>query len=44
MIEKLKRSDLELLKFSFDWIKFGLLGQKTLVVKTPPEAANENTD
>jgi len=41
-IEKLKRNDLELLKFSFDWIKFGLLGQKTLVVKTPPEADNEN--
>jgi len=33
MIEKLKRSDLELLKFSFDWIKFGLFGQKTLQVK-----------
>jgi uncharacterized protein len=32
-IEKLKRSDLELLKFSFDWIKFGLFGQKTLRVK-----------
>lgn len=32
-IEKLKRSDLELLKFSFDWVKFGLFGQKTLRVK-----------
>jgi len=32
-VEKLKRSDLELLKFSFDWIKFGLFGQKTLRVK-----------
>jgi len=32
-IEKIKRSDLELLKFSFNWVKFGLFGQKTLVVK-----------
>jgi uncharacterized protein len=32
-IEKLKRSDLELLKFSFNWVKFGLFGQKTLRVK-----------
>jgi Fe-S-cluster containining protein len=32
-VEKLKRSDLELLKFSFDWVKFGLFGQKTLRVK-----------
>lgn len=32
-IEKLKRSDLELLKFSFDWIKFGLFGQKTLAIR-----------
>jgi uncharacterized protein len=32
-IEKLKRSDLELLKFSFEWVKFGLFGQKTLHVK-----------
>jgi hypothetical protein len=32
-IEKIKRSDLELLKFAFDWIKFGLLGQKLFKVK-----------
>ncbi|MBW1780864.1 MAG: YkgJ family cysteine cluster protein [Deltaproteobacteria bacterium] len=32
-VEKLKRSDVELLKFSIDWIKFGLFGQKTLQVK-----------
>lgn len=32
-IEKIKRSDLELLKFGFDWIKFGLLGQKLFAVK-----------
>jgi Fe-S-cluster containining protein len=40
--EKIKRSDVELMKFSFNWIKFGLLGQKTLRVKpgaagTPPK-------
>ncbi|MBC8420741.1 MAG: YkgJ family cysteine cluster protein [Proteobacteria bacterium] len=32
-IEKLKRSDVELLKFAFDWIKFGIFGQKTFQVK-----------
>jgi len=32
-IEKIKRSDLELLKFGFDWIKFGLFGQKLFRVK-----------
>jgi Fe-S-cluster containining protein len=32
-IEKMKTDDLELLKFSFDWIKFGILGQKTMTVK-----------
>ena len=35
-IEKIKRSDLELLKFGFDWIKFGLLGQKLFTVKEKP--------
>jgi Fe-S-cluster containining protein len=33
LLEKIKRSDLELLKFSFDWIKFGIFGQKTLKIK-----------
>lgn len=37
LVEKIKRSDLELLKFAYDWIKFGLFGQKTMRVK--PEAA-----
>lgn len=37
-IEKIKRSDLELLKFAFDWIKFGLLGQKLFKVKEKPAA------
>ena len=36
-IEKLKRSEVELLKFAFDWIKFGIFGQKTLQVKDAPE-------
>ncbi len=35
-IEKIKRNELELLKFAFDWIKFGVFGQKTFWVK--PEA------
>lgn len=35
-IEKIKRNDLELLKFSFDWIKFGLFGQKLFWVKKNP--------
>ena len=36
-IEKLKRNDVELLKFAFDWIKFGIFGQKTLQVKEAPQ-------
>jgi len=32
-IEKIKRDDVELLKFSFDWIKFGIFGQKLFWVK-----------
>ena len=32
-IEKLKRSDVELLKFAFDWLKFGIFGQKIFQVK-----------
>ena len=35
-LEKIKRRDIELLKFSFDWIKFGIFGQKLFQVK--PEA------
>ncbi|MFZ0450133.1 MAG: YkgJ family cysteine cluster protein [Desulfatiglandaceae bacterium] len=37
-IEKIKGSDIELLKFSYDWVKFGILGQKTFAVK-PEQAA-----
>jgi hypothetical protein len=32
-IEKIKRSDVELLKFGIDWIKFGLFGQLLFRVK-----------
>jgi len=35
-VEKIKRRDIELLKFAFDWIKFGVFGQKLFQVK--PEA------
>ena len=35
-IEKIKSSDEELLKFAFDWIKFGLFGEKLFWVKEPP--------
>ena len=35
-VEKIKRRDIELLKFAFDWIKFGIFGQKLFQVR--PEA------
>jgi uncharacterized protein len=38
-IEKIKRSDIELLKFAFDWIKFGVFGQKLFKVKQPDSKA-----
>ena len=37
VVEKIKRNDVELLKFAFDWIKFGIFGQKTFRVR--PDAA-----
>jgi uncharacterized protein len=37
-IEKIKRSDVELLNFAVDWIKFGIFGQKLFKVKEKPEA------
>lgn len=37
-IEKIKRSDVELLKFAFDWIKFGIFGQKLFQVKQDASA------
>jgi Fe-S-cluster containining protein len=37
IIEAIKNSDTELLKFAFDWIKFGLFGKKVLWVKEDPD-------
>jgi Fe-S-cluster containining protein len=36
-VVKLQKSDEELLKFAFDWIKFGIFGQKVLRVKQQQE-------
>ncbi len=36
-IEKIKVDDIELLKFSIDWIKFGLFGEKLFWVKEAPK-------
>lgn len=41
ILEAIKENDTELLKFAFDWIKFGLFGKKVLWVKEP---LNETTD
>jgi hypothetical protein len=41
-IEKLKRSDVELLKFAFDWIKFGIFGQKPFKSKKHLRKSNGN--
>ena len=35
-IEKVRRSDVELLRLAIDWIKFGIFGQKTFKVKEAP--------
>ena len=35
-IEKIKEDDVELLKFGYDWIKFGLFGEKLFWVKDQP--------
>ena len=32
-LEKIKRRDVDLLKFAFDWIKFGIFGQKVFSIK-----------
>ena len=37
VVEKIKQDDLELLKFAYDWIKFGLFGEKLFWVKDKPE-------
>lgn len=36
-LKAIKNNDTELLKFAFDWIKFGLFGKKVLWVKEPPK-------
>lgn len=36
VIEKIEKDDIELLKFAFDWIKFGLFGEKLFWVKDKP--------
>ena len=36
-IIKIQRSDEELLKFAFDWIKFGIFGQMLFKVKEKPK-------
>ncbi len=38
-VEKIKRSDEELLKFGFDWIKFGVFGQLLFRVRPGRESA-----
>lgn len=40
-IEKVKRSDVELLKFAFEWIKFGIFGQKVFSIKESALPKNE---
>jgi len=41
-LEKIKRSDEELLRFAFDWIKFGVFGQ--ILFRVRPEAAPQETE
>jgi uncharacterized protein len=43
-IEKIKRSDLELLKVAFDWLKFGIIGQKTFQIKPDAMPKDETED
>jgi hypothetical protein len=38
-IQKIKQDDAALLKFSIDWIKFGILGEKTMAVN--PESGKK---
>jgi Fe-S-cluster containining protein len=37
ILEKIKKSDTDLLKFAFEWIKFGLFGKKVFWVKEKPD-------
>jgi Fe-S-cluster containining protein len=36
-IEKIKKDDVELLRFGYDWLKFGLFGEKLFWVKDRPQ-------
>ena len=36
ILEKIRKSDTDLLKFAFEWIKFGLFGKKVFWVKEKP--------
>ena len=37
ILDKIRNSDTDLLKFAFEWIKFGLFGKKVFWVKEKPE-------
>ncbi len=37
ILEKIKTSDTDLLKFAFEWIKFGMFGKKVFWVKEKPQ-------
>jgi hypothetical protein len=41
-IERIKRDDIELLKFGFDWIKFGIFGQILFHVKDSAKKEKKN--
>jgi Fe-S-cluster containining protein len=43
-IEKMKKSDDNLLLFSFDWIKFGLFGKKVFEVKQKPSETSPSNE
>ena len=42
-VEKIRRRDIELLKFAFDWIKFGILGQKLFHIRPEAVPADEKS-
>ena len=39
--EKIKRNDIELLKFSFEWVRFGIFGEKTFQVRQDAQKKND---
>jgi hypothetical protein len=38
---RLASDDVELMKFSFDWLKFSLFGEKTIQIKNQPSPVEE---